>query len=96
MATIQIIIIAVMAAFIGLLSYVIVKSILSPKKIEGIQKLIKQGKYGSAVKLAKNMITKNTRDFKAHYFLGKAYLADNKPELAIMEYKIFFIIKQEK
>ena len=88
MATIQIIIIAVMAAFIGLLSYVIVKSILSPKKIEGIQKLIKQGKYGSAVKLAKNMITKNPRDFKAHYFLGKAYLADNKPELALMEYKI--------
>jgi len=77
-----------MAAFIGLLSYVIIKSILSPKKIEGIQKLIKQGKYGSAVKLAKNMITKNPRDFKAHYFLGKAYLAENKPELALMEYKI--------
>ncbi len=88
MATIQIIIIAVMAAFVGFLTYLVVKSILSPKKIEGIQKLIKQGKYGSAVKLAKNMITKNPRDFKAHYFLGKAYLAENKPELALMEYKI--------
>lgn len=88
MATIQIIIIAFMAACVGLLTYLVVKSILSPKKIEGIQKLIKQGKYGSAVKLAKNMITKNPRDFKAHYFLGKAYLAENKPELALMEYKI--------
>ena len=33
------------------------------------------------------MITKDPRDFKAHYYLGKAYLADNKPELALMEFK---------
>lgn len=88
MATIQIIIIAVLATSIGFLTYTIIKSVLSPKKIEGIQKLIKQGKYNSAVKLGKSMITKNPRDFKAHYFLGRAYIAENKAELALMEYKI--------
>jgi len=88
MLAIQFISLILMGSVIVFLSYLIFKSILSPKKIENIQKLIKQGKYPAAIKTAKSILAKNPRDFKAHYFLGKAYLLDGKPELALMEYKI--------
>ena len=79
--------ILVLVVLIGFLLVFIVKTFAAPRKIEGIQKYIKQGKYSAAIKIAKSMITKDPRDFKAHYYLGKAYLADNKPELALMEFK---------
>lgn len=84
---VQIFFILVLLVLICFLLVFIIKNFATPRKIEGIQKLIKQGKYSSAIKLAKTMITKDPRDFKAHYYLGKAYLADNKPELALMEFK---------
>ena len=84
---VQVFFILVLVVLIGFLLFFIVKNFAAPRKIEGIQKLIKQGKYSSAIKQAKAMITKDPRDFKAHYYLGKAYLADNKPELALMEFK---------
>ncbi|MBO5237015.1 MAG: tetratricopeptide repeat protein [Spirochaetaceae bacterium] len=88
MEGVQIIIIAVSALGVGFLAYFIIKSTVVPKRVDGINKLIKQGKTSAAVKLAKSIIAKNQRDYKAHYYLGKAYLADNKPELALMEFKI--------
>ena len=42
MDSIQIILIAVLGTGIAFLIYTILKSILSPKKVEGIQKLVKQ------------------------------------------------------
>jgi tetratricopeptide (TPR) repeat protein len=65
----------------------VVKSLVAPKKIAGLQKLISTGKYSSAIKQAKMLITRNPRDFEARYLLGKAYLGDGKPELALMEFK---------
>jgi tetratricopeptide (TPR) repeat protein len=88
MATIQIVIIAALTVGVGLLAFFIIKSVMQPKMIDGILKLIKQQKYSAAEKLAKVIISKNPRDFLAHYYLGKAYLADNKSELALMEYKL--------
>ena len=88
MEAVQIIIIAVSAVAVGFLAYFIIKSMIAPKRVEGINKLIKQGKTAAAVKLAKSIIARNQRDYKAHYYLGKAYLADNKPELALMEFKV--------
>ena len=64
-----------------------VKSVVSPKKIESLQKLIKQGKISSAIKNAKAIIQKDPQNYLAHYYLGKAYLKDNKSELALMELK---------
>ena len=84
---VQVFFILVLIVLIGFLLVFIIKTFSTPRKIEGIQKYIKQGKYSAAIKLAKSMITKDPRDFKAHYYLGKAYLADNKPELALMEFK---------
>ena len=87
MDSIQIILIAVLGTGIVFLIFTILKSILAPKKVEGIQKLVKQGKYQAAIKLAKNLIAKDPRDVFAHYWLGQAYINDGKPELALMEMK---------
>ncbi|MCM1320501.1 MAG: tetratricopeptide repeat protein [Bacteroides sp.] len=83
----MIFLILILVVGICFLFFFVVKSFIAPKQIGGIKKLIKQGKYSSAVKLAKRMITKDPRDFHARYYLGKAYLLDGKPELALMEYK---------
>ncbi len=82
-----VIIIGVLVAFIAFTSVVIVKNIASPQKIDGVQKLLKQGKVQAAQKAAKGIVSKNPRDYVAHYLLGKAYMADNKTELAFMEFK---------
>lgn len=82
------VIIAVLAVGICFLLVAIFKSLFQPKKLDAISKLIKQQKYAAAEKVAKSLIAKNPRDYLAHYYLGKAYLADKKNELALMEYKL--------
>ncbi|MBQ7537416.1 tetratricopeptide repeat protein [Treponema sp.] len=77
----------ILLVLIGFLGVFIVKSFAAPKKIETINKLIKQQKYSAAQKAAKSLIAKDPRDYHAHYYLGKAYLADHKNELALMEFR---------
>ncbi len=88
MAYLQIIMISVLGVGAIILSIVVIKSIRSPKKIGTIKNLLKQGKTAQAIKIAKAMIAKDGRDIVAHYYLGKAYLADKKDELALMELKV--------
>ncbi|MEL3907022.1 MAG: tetratricopeptide repeat protein [Treponema sp.] len=76
-----------LACFIVLLAFLLIKSIVSPKKTASIEKYLRAGKYAAAIKRAKAIIAKNPRDAKAHYLLGKAYLADGRAELALMEFK---------
>ena len=85
---IQIMVILVLVVGISFLIAAIVKSLVQPKKLDSILKLIKQGKYTAAEKSAKAIIAKDPRNYMAHYYLGKAYLADKKNELALMEYKL--------
>ncbi len=85
---IQLMVIAILAVGICFLAWAIIKSLMQPKKLDSIVKLIKQGKFSAAQKMAKAMIAKDPRDYLAHYYLGKAYLADKKNELALMEYKV--------
>ncbi len=87
MSPIGIVIIAVLGTAIVFLLGFVIKMVATPRKVDGIQKLVKQGKNTQAIKLAKQLIARDARDVMAHYWLGTAYLADNKPELALMEYK---------
>ncbi len=73
--------------FIISLIVVIVKIVATPKRLEGVKKLLKQGKNQAAAKLAKQIITKDPQNYAVHYYLGKAYLADGRDELALMEFK---------
>lgn len=84
---VTVIVIAVLILGIGFLVFLIAKSLLQPKQIGNIAKMIKQQKYAAAEKIAKAIIAKNPNDYVAHYYLGQAYLADNKNELAFMEFK---------
>ena len=79
--------IGILAFSILLLAFLLIRSILSPKKTAIIEKYINADKYATAIKRAKAIIAKNPRDTKAHYLLGKAYLADGRAELALMEFK---------
>lgn len=69
------------------LSIVVFKTIASPKKIDNVRKLLKAGKNQAAAKMAKQIVTKDPSNALAHYYLGKAYLADNRGELALIEFK---------
>lgn len=83
----QIILIAILVLIIGFLAFFIIKSITRPKRVDALQKLITQGKYTTVEKAAKAMLIKEPDNFLAHYYLGKAYMMQNKNELAIIEYK---------
>ncbi|MDE5899030.1 MAG: tetratricopeptide repeat protein [Treponemataceae bacterium] len=84
---VQVLLIVAVCVVIAALAVLIIKNVASPKRMDGVQKLIKQGKYQAAVKLAKQIIAKEPQNYRAHYYLGKAYLADNRNELAFMEFK---------
>jgi len=58
-----------------------------PTKVDSIPRLLKQGRTQNAIKIAKRIISKDSKNFEAHYYLGKAYIKDNKKELALMEFK---------
>lgn len=83
----QIILIAVLALIVGFLAFFIIKSIARPKRVDSLQKLISQGKYTVVERAAKSMIVKEPDNYMAHYYLGKAYMMQNRNELALMEYK---------
>ncbi len=84
---VQLIVIAILFAGVVFLSVIILKSLLKPKRKDTIIKLIKAGKYAAAEKVAKQILAKDPRDYLTHYYLGRAYIADKKNELALMEYK---------
>ena len=83
----MIILIVILGSAVVLLIAFLLKSVLSPKKISKIQRYLKTGKYGSAIKDARALLAKNPRDSAARYLLGKAYLADKKTDLAFIEFK---------
>ena len=83
-----IVIFSVLGSIIIGVTVILIKSIASPKRIDGIKKLIKDGKYQQAEKLAKQIIAKDPRDYIAHYLLGEAYYLDEKYDLAFIEYKL--------
>lgn len=85
--TIVVIIIIVLGVGIGFLTFFLVRSIIAPKRVEMLVAYLKQGKYQVAAKAAKSLIAKDPRNAEAHYILGQVYLADNKSELALMEFK---------
>jgi len=82
-----ILIIIALATGVGFLIFIIVRSFVVPHRIEALEGLIKKGKLQTAIKSAKHIITKDPRSAEAHYWLGMAYLADKRDELAILEFK---------
>lgn len=78
--------VAILIIIAGLLALVI-RLVAMPKKLETVKKLLKQGKNQAAAKLAKQISAKDPQNYSIRYYLGKAYLADNRGELALIEFK---------
>ncbi|GAB4222571.1 MAG: hypothetical protein Kow009_14450 [Spirochaetales bacterium] len=79
--------IIILGVGIGFLAFFLIRSIIIPQKIATLEKLVKQNRTSAAIRMARKMIARDPRNVDAHYFLGLAYLAENKPELALMELK---------
>lgn len=82
-----IVLILIVGIVLGLITVFIYKTILNPGKLSTVDLLLKQGKIAAATKLAKQIISKDSRNTEAHFLLGLAYIADNKPQLALVEMK---------
>jgi tetratricopeptide (TPR) repeat protein len=85
--TIVIAIIIVLGVGIGFLIILVVKSLAAPQRVEVLADLLKRNKIPAVIKAAKAMTVKDARNAEAHYYLGKAYQADGKAELALQEFK---------
>ncbi|MBI9103629.1 MAG: tetratricopeptide repeat protein [Spirochaetales bacterium] len=79
--------IIILGIAIGAITFFIVRTVINPRKIASLETLLKQGKTSTVTRTAKQILAKESSNCAAHYILGKAYLADNKPELALMELK---------
>lgn len=83
-----IILISFFTALVISLIFVIIKNSAAPKKLESVPKLIKQNKLQNAIKLCKQIISKDAKNYLARYYLGLAYLKENRTELALIEFKM--------
>jgi tetratricopeptide (TPR) repeat protein len=67
--------------------FVMIKKIVSPKKLVEIERLIENGNTKVAIRKVKNILARNERNPDAHWFLGECYRVEKRPDLAIVEYK---------
>jgi tetratricopeptide (TPR) repeat protein len=80
-------IILILVVGIGFLIFFVGRSLIVPRRVEVLAGLLKRGKTQIAIKTAKAILAREPKNAEAHYYLGKAYLADGKSELALMEFK---------
>lgn len=83
----MVVFIVVLVIIVAALLFFVLKNILLPKKIESVPRLLKQGKTQSAIKTLKQILSKDPKNSLAHFYLGKTYIKENRPELALIEYK---------
>lgn len=79
--------ILILGVVVGFLSWFIVRMVAAPRQSKAIAEQLKQGRISVALRGAKALIAKDPRNAVARWYLGQAYLADKKPELALMEFK---------
>jgi tetratricopeptide (TPR) repeat protein len=63
------------------------KNAVSPRKLHAIERLLENGNVKTAMRQTKMLLARNERNVDAHWFLGESYRAENRPELAIVEYR---------
>lgn len=82
-----VILIIILGVAVGFLSWFIVRMVATPRHTKAVADQLNQGRVTAAIRSSKALIAKDPRNGEAHWILGLAYLADQKPELALMEFK---------
>ena len=82
-----IVLIIILGVAVGAITVFVVKSLIAPQQVAGLAELVRQKKYSQAIRVAKKIIPRDSRDPDPHYLLGLSYLGDGKPDLALMEFK---------
>jgi tetratricopeptide (TPR) repeat protein len=80
-------IIIVLAVGVGFLAFYLIKSVLLPKRAAAAENYLNKNKNLQAIKAGKAAVEKDPKDAEAHYYLGKALLAENRTEQALREFK---------
>ncbi|MDR1971739.1 MAG: tetratricopeptide repeat protein [Treponema sp.] len=80
--------IIVLAVGLLFLAGFIIKLLLSPRRVEALGTLIKQGKTQAAIAAARRLIARDSKNAEAHYYLGLAFHAEKKDEEAYREFKL--------
>jgi tetratricopeptide (TPR) repeat protein len=73
----------------GLIFFIVIilRTSIKPKRLQLIEGLIESGNVKAAMRQAKMLLARSERNVDAHWFLGESYRAENRPELAVVEYK---------
>jgi tetratricopeptide (TPR) repeat protein len=65
----------------------VIRRLASPRKFLELEKLIESGNTKAAIRYAKSVLGRNERSPDAHWYLGECYLAEDRSDLAVVEYK---------
>ena len=87
-----IILIIIVGTALTVLTIFLIRAVVYPRAIEVLEALLKSGKNQQVIRRAKQLLARDSRNVDAHYLLGQAYLAEEKAELALMEFKIIIQI----
>ena len=87
MDLVPVIIIIILAVGIGFLSFILIRSIVLPRRAAEAIKNLDRTKLLQTIRTAKALLEKDPKNVEAHYLLGKAYLADKRNEQAFREFK---------
>lgn len=82
-----VVIIIMLGVGVGVLAIFLIRMVVAPKQLAAVNTLIQQGRLSSASRIVRGIISKNPSSSPAHYYLGLIYLAEEKPELALMEFR---------
>jgi tetratricopeptide (TPR) repeat protein len=80
-------IIIFLAVGVGFLAFYLIKTILLPRRAAAAEGYLNKNKNLQAIKAGKAAVEKDPKDAEAHYYLGKALLAENRAEQALREFK---------
>lgn len=77
--------IVIVGVALALLTVLLVKNVVAPRKVGGLAKLLKQGRTRQVIAGAKRILAGDPRSTDARYLLGLAYLKEDRAELALVE-----------
>lgn len=67
--------------------YLVIRVMVSPKKLRHLESLISSGNVKAAIRQAKALLARNERNPDAHFWLGECYRSEKRPDLAVAEYR---------